>query len=50
MVMSRDQNAGRSHSMNNDKRLFERMEKFKYFETNTVEQNSIQEEVNSILK
>jgi len=30
MVMSRDQNAGRSHSINRDNRSFERVEEFKY--------------------
>jgi hypothetical protein len=32
-VMSRDQNAGRIHSMKNDKRSFERAEEFKYLTT-----------------
>ena len=30
MVMSRDQNAGRSHSMKTDNSSFERTEEFKY--------------------
>jgi len=30
MVMSRDQNAGGSHSMKNDNRFFEMVEQFKY--------------------
>ena len=30
MVMSRDQNAGRSHSMKTDSMCFERVEEFKY--------------------
>jgi len=30
MVMSRDQNAGRSHIMKNDNRSIEKMEEFKY--------------------
>jgi hypothetical protein len=30
MVMSRDQNAGRSHSIKSDNSYFERMEEFKY--------------------
>ena len=34
MVMSRDQNAGRNHSMNVDNRFFERVEEFKYLGTN----------------
>jgi hypothetical protein len=31
MVMSRDQNAGRSHNMKIDNRSFERVDRFKYF-------------------
>jgi len=34
MVMSRDQNAGRSHSIKNDSSSFEKVEEFKCFETN----------------
>jgi hypothetical protein len=34
MVMSRDQNAGRNHSINFDNISFERVEKFKYLGTN----------------
>jgi hypothetical protein len=30
MVMSRDQNAGRSHNINNDNKSFEIVEQFKY--------------------
>jgi len=33
MVMSRDQNAGRSHNIKIDNRSFERMEEFKYLRT-----------------
>ena len=33
MVMSRDQNAGRSHNMRINNRSFERVEEFKYLET-----------------
>ena len=33
MVMSRDQNAGRSHSIMNDNSSFERVEVFKYLGT-----------------
>jgi len=33
MVMSRDQNAGRSHSIKNDNSSFERVEEFKYLGT-----------------
>ena len=32
IVMSRDQNAGRSHSMKTDNSSFERVEEFKYLE------------------
>ena len=47
MVMSRDQNAGRSHNMKTDHRSFERVEEFKYLGTN---QFSVQEEIKSKLK
>jgi len=50
MVMSRDQNAERSHSMKADNRSFERVEEFKYFGTTLIYQNSIQEEIKSSLK
>ena len=50
MVMSRDQNAGWSHSMRIDNRSFERVEEFKYLGTTLTYQNSIQEEIKSRLK
>jgi len=50
MVMSRDQNAGRSHSMKTDNSSFERVEEFKYLGTTLTNQNSIQEEIKSRLK
>jgi len=50
MVMSRDENAGQSHSMNTDNRSFERMEEFKSLGINLTYQNSIQEEIKSRLK
>ena len=50
MVMSRDQNAGGSHSMKIDNRSFERVEEFKYLGTTLTNQNSIQEEIKSKLK
>ena len=50
MVMSWDQNAGRSHSMKSDNSSFERVEEFKYLGTTLTNQNSIQEEIKSRLK
>jgi len=43
MVMSRDQNAGRSHSMKTDNSSCERVEEFKYLGRNLKNQNSIHE-------
>ena len=43
--MSRDQNAGRNHSMNIENRFFERVEEVKYLGTNLTNQNSTQEEI-----
>jgi hypothetical protein len=42
MVMSRDQNAGRNHSV--------RVEEFKYLGTTLTHQNSIHEEIKNRLK
>ena len=50
MVMSRDQNAGRSHNMRTDNRSFERAEEFKYLGTTITNENSIHEEIKSRLK
>ena len=50
MVMSRDQNAGRSYSMKTDNSSTERVEQFKYLGTTLTDQNSIQEEIKSRLK
>jgi len=50
MVMSRDQNAGRSHSMKNDNSSFERVYEFKYLGTIYINQNCIQEEIKERLK
>jgi len=50
MVMSRDQNAGRSQNMKTDNRSFERVREFKYLGTTLTNQNSIQEEIKSRLK
>jgi hypothetical protein len=47
--MSRDQNSGRSHSLETDI-SFERVEEFKYLGTTLTNQNSIQEEIKSRLK
>jgi hypothetical protein len=49
MVMSRDQNAGRSHSMKIDYSSIERVEEFKHLGTTLTDQNSIQEEIKSRL-
>ena len=50
MVMSRDWNAGRDHSVKIDNSAIERVEKFKYLGTTLTDQNSIQEEIKSRLK
>ena len=50
MIMSRDQNARRSHSMKIDNGSIERVEEFKYLGTTLTNQNSIQEEIKSRLK
>ena len=50
MVISRDQNAGRSHSIKNNNSYSERVEQFKYLETSLTNQNSIQEETQGRLK
>jgi len=39
--MSRDQNAGRIHSVRMDTSTFERVEEFKYLGTTLTNQNSI---------
>jgi len=48
MVMSQDQNAGRSHSIRTNNSFFESVEEFKYL-GKTI-QNYIQEEIKSRLK
>ena len=48
--MSRDQNAGRIHTMKIDNSSNERVEEFKYLGTTLTQQNSIQEEIKSRLK
>jgi hypothetical protein len=50
MVMSRERNAGRGHSVKIDNCCIERVEEFKYLETMLTDQNSIQEEIKSRLK
>jgi len=50
MEMSRNQNAGRSHSIKIDNSSFARVEKFKYLGTTLTYQNSIQEEIKNRLK
>jgi hypothetical protein len=42
IFMSRDQNGRRSHNVKFEGKSFERVEKFKYFETTVTNQNSIQ--------
>ena len=50
MVMSRDWNAGRGHSVQIDNSSIERVEEFKYLGTTLTDQNSIQEEIKGRLK
>jgi len=50
MVMSGDQNEGRSYNIKTDNSSFERVEHFRYLGTNLTNQNSIQEEIKSRLK
>ena len=50
MVMSRDQNAGRSHNIKIDNSCFERVEQIKYLGKTLTNKNSIHEEISSILK
>jgi len=50
IVMSRDQNAGRSHSIKIDNSSFETVERFRYLGTTVTNRNTIQEEIKSRLK
>jgi len=50
MVMSRDHNAGKSHSMKTDNSSFKGVEEFTHLETTLKNQNSIQEEIKRRLK
>ena len=47
LVMSRDQNVRRSHSVKIDNSTFERVEELKYLVINLTNQNSIYEEIES---
>jgi len=49
MVMSQDQNAGRSHSIKTDNSSFERVDEFQHFGTTLTNQNFLQEEIKSRL-
>jgi len=50
IVMSRDQDAGRSHSIKIDNSSFERVVEFRYLGITLTNQISIQEEIKSRLK
>ena len=50
LVMSRDQNAGRSQNIKTDNSSFESVEEFKYMGTTLTNQSYIQEEIKSTLK
>ena len=50
MVMSRDQNAGRNHSVRIDNNTYERVEEFKYLGTTLTNKNSIPKEIKSRLR
>jgi hypothetical protein len=50
MVMSRVQDAGRSHSTKADNISFEWVEEYKYVGTILTNQNSIQKDIKSMLK
>jgi len=50
MVISRDQDAGRSRSMKMNNSSFEKVEEFKSLGTTLKNQNSVEEEIISRLK
>jgi len=50
MVMSRDQNAGRSHNIKIAGSSFDWVEQFKYLGKTLTDQNSVQEEIKGRLK
>jgi hypothetical protein len=47
IIISRDQNTGKSHNVKSDFVSFEGMEEYKYLGTNLTNQNFIQEEIRS---
>jgi len=49
-VMSRDENAGRSHNLKTGDSSFDGVDQLKYFGTTLTHQNSIQEEIKSSLQ
>ena len=49
VVLTRDQNAGRTHNIKIDNSSFERVEEFRYLGTTQMNQNSVQEEIKSRL-
>jgi hypothetical protein len=49
MVMSRDRNAGRCHSVKINNSSIERVKEFKYMGTMLTDQNSVQEEIRECL-
>jgi len=50
MIISRDQNAGRNHTIQIDNNSFESVEDFRYLITTVTDQSSIQEDIKSRLK
>ena len=50
MVVSRNQNAGRSDSIKTENSCFERVEQFRYLGTTLTDQNYIQEEIKGRVK
>ena len=50
VVMSRDQNSGRNHSVRIDNSTLERVEELKYLRTTITNQNSIPEEIKGRLR
>ena len=50
MVKSRNQNAGRSHTIKISNSSFERVDEFKFMGTTLIKQNSMQEKIHSTLQ